>query len=94
MDSLEDNKRPILTKREKEILQLVAEGKAYKTIAADLRIKPMTVKNHASSIYRKLGAVSQANAVYKYFFERHQALDEAVLELIDTIKDIGRSHDG
>lgn len=69
-------------------MQLIAEGKAYKTIAADLGIKLMTIKNHACSIYRKLGAVSQANAVYKYFYKKTRALDANLQELVDAINRI------
>jgi len=86
MDLYEGVARSVLTKREEQILQMIAEGTAYKTIASDLGIKPMTVKNHARSIYLKLGAVSQANAVYKYFIEKPRELGEILKELNDTVK--------
>jgi len=85
MDLYDRVSKPILTRREEQILKLMAEGKAYKTIAADLGIKLMTVKNHACSIYTKLGAVSQANAVYKYFIEKPRALEATLRELIEAI---------
>jgi two-component system NarL family response regulator len=43
-----------LSKREIEILRLMAEGKENKEIARDLYISPQTVKNHISNILRKL----------------------------------------
>jgi len=44
-----------LTSREKEILQLVAEGQANRNIAAELCISVHTVKKHRAKAMRKLG---------------------------------------
>ena len=43
-----------LTERELEVLRLVAQGKDNAAIAAELVLSPKTVKNHISSILRKL----------------------------------------
>lgn len=43
-----------LTRREREIAALVAEGLSNKEIASDLRIGPATVKNHVHNILEKL----------------------------------------
>lgn len=59
-----------LTDREKEVLQLIAEGDAHKQIVIKLGISKMTVKIHLSNIYKKLDARNAANAVYKYFVLR------------------------
>jgi DNA-binding NarL/FixJ family response regulator len=53
----------LLTGREIEILQLLAQGLANKQIAARLGISAHTVKFHISSIYGKLGATSRTEAV-------------------------------
>ena len=45
---------PILTERQREILQLVAEGRANKEIAVILRIAVKTVEFHKSQIMRRL----------------------------------------
>jgi DNA-binding NarL/FixJ family response regulator len=45
----------LLTAREREILQLVAEGKGNKEIAVALNISPYTVETHRSNILEKLG---------------------------------------
>jgi DNA-binding NarL/FixJ family response regulator len=44
----------LLTSREREILQLIAEGKANKEVAAILNISPYTVETHRSHILEKL----------------------------------------
>jgi DNA-binding NarL/FixJ family response regulator len=52
-----------LTKREHEILQLVADGHSTVEIARTLFISAKTVKNHLASIYAKLDARDRTQAV-------------------------------
>ncbi len=52
-----------LTTREREILQLIAEGLPNKAIAAELGISEHTVKFHVGSILDKLGASSRSEAL-------------------------------
>jgi DNA-binding NarL/FixJ family response regulator len=52
-----------LTAREREVLQLAAEGLANKQIALSLGISEHTVKFHLSSLYTKLGATSRTEAI-------------------------------
>lgn len=52
-----------LTPREKEVLQLMAEGLTNKAIAQKLRITDHTVKFHVNAIMSKLGAQSRTEAV-------------------------------
>jgi DNA-binding NarL/FixJ family response regulator len=52
-----------LTERERQVLQLAAEGLANKQIASRLEISENTVKFHLSSLYAKLGATSRTEAV-------------------------------
>jgi two-component system response regulator NreC len=54
---------PTLTQREQEILQLVAEGLATKTIAEHLIISPRTVETHRTNIMHKLHAANTAELV-------------------------------
>jgi DNA-binding NarL/FixJ family response regulator len=44
----------ILTNREREVLQLFAEGKTTKKIAALLQVSPKTVETQRQNIFRKL----------------------------------------
>ena len=52
-----------LTPREREVLQLAAEGLANKQIALSLGISEHTVKFHLSSLYTKLGVTSRTEAI-------------------------------
>ncbi len=54
-----------LTKREHEVLELLAEGLSNRSIAYRLEISEHTVKFHVNSILRKLGAQSRTEAVVR-----------------------------
>ncbi|MFS0557071.1 response regulator [Brevibacillus sp. 179-C9.3 HS] len=54
-----------LTKREREILQMLSQGMRYKTIAAKLYLSDGTVRNYASALYDKLGVRNRDEAVQK-----------------------------
>jgi DNA-binding NarL/FixJ family response regulator len=59
-----DEGRPTpLSKREREILQKVADGATTRQVASDLGISPHTVKTHLERIFEKLGANDRAQAV-------------------------------
>lgn len=61
------NSGEYLTKREMEILQLMAKNYSNREIAHKLFISEPTVKTHVSSILRKLGQSNRAHAiVYSY----------------------------
>ena len=49
-----------LTRREREVAALVAQGHSTRTIAADLIIAERTVARHIESIFNKLGFHSRA----------------------------------
>ena len=52
-----------LSKREREILQKIANGATTKEVASELGISPHTVKTHLERIFEKLGANDRAQAV-------------------------------
>lgn len=51
-----------LTKREMDVLAFLARGLSNKEIASLLRISNQTVKNHVTSILRKLGVEGRTQA--------------------------------
>ncbi len=53
----------LLTSREREILQLLAEGKANKEVATALNISPYTVETHRSHILEKLNLHNPAELI-------------------------------
>jgi len=55
--------RHALTARERQILRLLATGLANADIGAQLFVSEKTVRNHLSSVYRKLGVASRAQAI-------------------------------
>lgn len=64
-NSAADTPVEALTPREREVLQLLAEGLPNKTIAARLNITDHTVKFHVNAIMGKLNAQSRTDAVVK-----------------------------
>ena len=54
-----------LTAREREILDLIADGHGNATIAGQLHLSPKTVRNHVSSIFAKLHVADRAEAMLR-----------------------------
>ncbi len=61
----EDQAGPMLTARERQVLDLMASGATNREIAASLFLSHHTVKEHTSSLYRKLGVKNRAQAVVR-----------------------------
>jgi DNA-binding NarL/FixJ family response regulator len=59
----EGGAEPIISKREEEVLQLIADGLSTTEVAAKLYISVKTVKNHLASIYQKLDTRDRTQAV-------------------------------
>jgi DNA-binding NarL/FixJ family response regulator len=54
---------PELTEREREILDLIAQGRSNAQIAGDLVVSLKTVRNHVSTIFNKLQVADRAQAM-------------------------------
>jgi DNA-binding NarL/FixJ family response regulator len=59
-----------LSRRELQVLELLATGASAKAIADQLGIKPTTVKQHLRNIYLKLGAGNRVQATRWYLLAR------------------------
>ena len=55
--------KSILTKREKEVFDLLILNKTTEEIAKDLKISEKTVRNHISNVMQKLSVKGRASAV-------------------------------
>jgi RNA polymerase sigma factor (sigma-70 family) len=53
----------LLTPREKEVLQLLAEGKTNKDVATILDVSPYTVESHRTNLMQKLNIHNTAEIV-------------------------------
>ena len=79
-----------LTKRELEILRLVATGSSNRQIAGKLWLSDQTVKFHLAQAYRKLGvsdrraAVARVRAIGLLLDEADPPLPEALIESVRT----------
>jgi len=57
----------VLTKREKEILEMLSKGLVYKEISDQLMISSETVRKHVYNVYAKLHVSNRVEAVNKFF---------------------------
>lgn len=55
--------KQLLTKREKEVFELLVQDKTTKEIAQELFISQKTVRNHISNTMQKLGVKGRSQAV-------------------------------
>ena len=55
----------LLTTRQVEILELLSRGLSYKETAVQLGVSALTVKNHASAIYERLGVTNKTEAIFE-----------------------------
>ena len=56
-------KKSILTKREKQVFEMLIINKTTKDIASSLKISEKTVRNHISNAMQKLSVKGRASAV-------------------------------
>jgi DNA-binding NarL/FixJ family response regulator len=73
--AVEDDEGAALTRREREILALVAEGHSNRELARMLWVTEQTVKFHLSNIYRKLDVSNRTEA--SRWAHKHRLLSSA-----------------
>jgi len=54
-----------VTEREREVLQLLADGRSNKEIAARLELSPNTVKTHVARLFEKLQVARRTEAILR-----------------------------
>jgi two-component system nitrate/nitrite response regulator NarL len=84
---------PKLTRREREILALVSEGRSNRQVAELLWVTDQTVKFHLANVYRKLGVRSRFDAA-RWAFE-HGVLEPVAADeplLSSTVPANGNGH--
>lgn len=62
-DSVNGEQRHLLTAREREVVQLLAEGKSSKEVASTLKISVKTAETHRANVMRKLNLHSVTDLV-------------------------------
>jgi DNA-binding NarL/FixJ family response regulator len=60
----EEQEAVALTKREMELLKLLARGYTYREVADDLKVSSHTVNSHIKNLYRKLSVKTKNEAVF------------------------------
>ena len=58
--------RDLLSRREAEVMDLVADGLSNGEVAARLFISEKTVKNHVNSLFAKLGVTTRSQAIVRW----------------------------
>lgn len=71
--AMQHHRATLLSRREEQVLNLVARGRSVNQIASDMVISPKTVKHHLSATYSKLGVHNRTDAVVAAF--RHGIVD-------------------
>jgi two-component system response regulator DesR len=63
--SQRERPRVLLSERERQVLEQIARGSTNREIAARLLLSPHTVKDHTSTLYRKVNARNRADAIQR-----------------------------
>jgi DNA-binding NarL/FixJ family response regulator len=85
------DQQPKLSKREQEILALLAKGYRNKEIASILDVSENTVRAHATSLYKKINVNSRVEAALYHFGgakNGHHLQDSAASPNSSTVQDI------
>jgi DNA-binding NarL/FixJ family response regulator len=64
---------PLLTRREEEVVHLVADGLKNREIAEKLQIKEHSIRNYIYRIFDKLGVSSRVELILSAFSHRDQS---------------------
>ena len=86
--AINDDRRQLLSPREREVFELLRNGLSTREIAKLLYIEPSTVKVHTQHIYDKLGVRSRSALTVQAALERSA---QATSAIDSTVSDVGGS---
>ena len=72
-----------ITRRERQILELVVSGKLNKEIANTLTISESTVKNHIYSLMTKFNVKNRTELTMKYWQKQQPSIWARLLSIFD-----------
>ena len=78
------NATAVLTRREREIVELIAWGECKKGVASRCHIAVRTVENHVRNIYEKTG-VTKVNELSAWYFCTHYNIPLTMSPLIRRV---------
>jgi len=70
VEELHTNLNSIISKRERQVMQMIASGMTYSEISEMLNISPQTSKTHIRNIYTKLKVNTKAQAISRARLDR------------------------
>jgi len=82
----------VLTNRELEICDLISKGHSSSQIAKYLYISEGTVKNHITSIYRKIEVKNRTQLAAKYVLEHERATTDMSASPSETISSLAENY--
>ncbi|MCJ7522850.1 MAG: LuxR C-terminal-related transcriptional regulator, partial [Dehalococcoidia bacterium] len=74
----------VLSKRELDIVKLIARGLSNREIATGLGLSIRTVQGHIGQVFKKLGASSRTEALVRVLKEGWVTLDDVTREISTT----------
>jgi DNA-binding NarL/FixJ family response regulator len=63
----------VLTLRQRQVCELIVQGKTNKEIARDLSISPRTVEDHRTDIYAAMDVRNAVGLIYKVLTKKEEA---------------------
>src|SRR4051812_1725422 len=77
-----------LTRREREVAELIAEGMSNEQIAERLVLTPGTVANHVAHILSKLRLMSRVQVAVKVTSDKTRSDTGTILRLLETLREL------
>lgn len=91
IESAPEHLLTLLTPREYEVAELLAEGLSNEQIGARLVLVPGTVANHVAHILSKLGAESRVQVAVKVAVQKNSMHSASVLGLLERLRELKRA---